>query len=360
MIKNILRRNMQTQKQILAQQIWLYTITIFIGLLVVVGGATRLTNSGLSITEWQPIMGAIPPLTLADWQIAFEKYKLIPEYLLENEGMTLAGFKAIFWWEWGHRLLARFVGFVFFIPFIYFLITKKVIKGYLVKYLFLGILGGAQGVLGWYMVMSGLVDRVDVSQYRLAAHLGLALFLMGLSFWYALALGQLRKVEANNVKRKRGGFAWFLLFVIAIQMFLGALVAGTDAGFAYNTWPLMDGLFIPFGLYDLAPFWLSAFEDITTIQFNHRMLAYFIVALVAVQAMLIFRNKTNNKTLRRSLIWMKILLLVQIILGILTLLTGMNLYIALGHQLGAAILLIAVINHVYKIAYEYSPHSYVP
>ncbi|NRA87944.1 MAG: COX15/CtaA family protein [Rhizobiales bacterium] len=344
------------QNDILAQQIWLWVICIFIGAMVVVGGATRLTNSGLSITEWKPIMGAIPPLSLGDWQVAFEKYKLIPEYLAEHSDMTLSGFKSIFWWEWGHRFLGRFVGIVFFVPFLYFWVTKKITKGYFSKYLILGLLGGGQGVLGWYMVMSGLVERTDVSQYRLAAHLCLAIFLLAMAFWYALELGSLRKWNAQDnfiAKRRRGFFAWFLLSMIALQILLGAFVAGTDAGMAYNTWPLMGDLFIPDGLYTLMPAWLSAFEDATTIQFNHRMLAYFIIIIVAIQAMLIFRNKDNNKRLRRSLIYVKIMLLVQIGLGIMTLLSFVQLHTALSHQIGAVILLVAAINHVYKIAYEY-------
>ncbi len=347
-----------TNRHLYSQQIWLWSICVFIGLMVVVGGATRLTDSGLSITEWKPLLGAIPPLTLADWQVAFEKYKQIPQFGELNSDMTLSGFKSIFWWEWGHRFLGRFVGIVFFVPFVYFLVTKKIPHGYLLKYLILGILGGAQGVLGWYMVMSGLVERVDVSQYRLAAHLGLAIFLLALSFWYALELGQMRKVNSDMnlpVKRARGSFAWAFLIIIFVQILLGALVAGTDAGHAYNTWPLMGGLFIPDGLYDLMPAWLSAFEDVTTIQFNHRMLAYLILVLVAVQAVFIFRNRENNKTLRRSLIWVKLLLLVQIILGILTLLTFVHLHTALSHQLGAVFLLLCAINHVFKIAYEYKP-----
>lgn len=343
-------------KQLLIQQVWLWVICIFIGAMVVVGGATRLTNSGLSITEWKPIMGAIPPLSLDDWKIAFEKYKLIPEYLSEHSDMTLPGFKSIFWWEWGHRFLGRFVGLVFFVPFVYFWATKQIVKGYFAKYLILGLLGGAQGVLGWYMVMSGLVDRVDVSQYRLAAHLGLAIFLLGLSFWYALELGQLRKWRADEPlppKRRRGVFAWVLLIIVFIQILLGAIVAGTDAGMAYNTWPLMEDAFIPDGLYDMMPAWLSMFEDVTTIQFNHRMLAYFIIILVGVQSVIIYRFSHSNKKLRMSLVWVKSLLLLQIILGIITLLTFVQLQVALSHQIGAVFLLVATISHVFKIAYEY-------
>ncbi|MBL1420439.1 MAG: COX15/CtaA family protein [Alphaproteobacteria bacterium] len=344
------------QKQILAQQVWLWTICFFIGLMVLVGGATRLTNSGLSITEWKPIMGAIPPLNAQDWLVAFEKYKLIPEYLFEHADMTVETFKSIFWWEWSHRFLGRFVGVLWFVPFAYFLVRKQIVKGYVWKYLVLGLLGGAQGVLGWYMVMSGLVERVDVSQYRLAAHLGLAIFLLALSFWYALELGTLKAWKADvpaMAKRRRGIFAWVFLAVIFLQILLGALVAGTDAGMAYNTWPLMGDLFVPDGLYDLMPAWLSAFEDVTTIQFNHRMLAYFIVVLVAIQAVFIYRNEASNKILKLSLVWVKLAILVQIGLGIMTLLTFVQLHTALSHQIGAVILLMLAINHIYKIAYEY-------
>lgn len=352
----VLNIGIKMQKHILAQQIWLWTICFFIGLMVVVGGATRLTNSGLSITEWKPILGAIPPLNAADWALAFEKYKKIPEYLFEHADMTVETFKSIFWWEWSHRFLGRFVGILWFVPFAYFLIRKQIVAGYVGKYLILGVLGGAQGVLGWYMVMSGLVERVDVSQYRLAAHLGLAIFLLALSFWYSLELGILRGWNADEPampKRKRGVFVWFVLLVIFIQILLGALVAGTDAGLAYNTWPLMGDLFIPDGLYDLMPAWLSAFEDVTTIQFNHRMLAYCILILVAMQAVVVFRSQNSTKQLRRSLIWVKAALLVQVVLGILTLLTFVHLHTALTHQIGAVILLMAMISHTYKMAYEY-------
>ena len=334
--------------------------------MVVVGGATRLTNSGLSITEWQPIMGAIPPLNQTDWLIAFEKYKLIPEYLAAHADMNVETIKYIFWCEWSHRFLGRFVGILWFVPFVYFWARKQIPQSYWGKFLILGILGGAQGALGWYMVMSGLIERTDVSQYRLAAHLGLAIFLLALSFWYALELGHMRRSQAgyaaninapkisnNVITRKRGPFAWFLLAIIFIQILLGALVAGTDAGMAYNTWPLMGDLFIPDGLYELTPAWLSAFENVTTIQFNHRILAYFIIILVGIQAVFIYKNPANNKKLRRSLIWVKILLLLQIVLGIMTLLTFVQLHIALAHQIGAVLLLIATINHVYKIAHEH-------
>ena len=228
-------------KQIAARpyiQAWLLAVAGLVFAMVIVGGATRLTDSGLSITEWKPILGALPPLNQADWLEAFEKYKQIPEYQVINRGMELGEFKFIFWWEWSHRFLGRFIGLAFFVPMLAFWLTGRLESRLRAPLAGLFILGGLQGLMGWYMVMSGLAERVDVSQYRLAAHLTLAAFIFAGLIWVTLDISQRRTGRV-----KFGPLA--LIVLIVLQIFAGALVAGLDAGLTYNTWPLMDGDFIP-------------------------------------------------------------------------------------------------------------------
>ncbi len=255
--------------------------------MVIVGGATRLTDSGLSITEWQPILGAIPPLTEADWLAAFEKYRQIPEYQLINKGMTLEDFKFIYWWEWAHRFLGRIIGLVFFIPFAVFALTGRLSRGTAWRCGVLFVLGGLQGALGWYMVSSGLVDRVDVSQYRLSAHLTLATVIFAAILWVAIGLGGKRHAP-------RHGMEWAALALVALillQVAAGGFVAGLDAGMGYNTWPLMDGALVPPGLMIMEPGWRNLFENAMTVQFNHRLLAY-VITLAAVAYALATRTQT--------------------------------------------------------------------
>ena len=257
-------------------RLWLLAMAALVFAMVIVGGATRLTDSGLSITEWLPILGAIPPLNDADWLEAFAKYKQIPEYQLVNKGMSLDEFKFIYWWEWAHRFLGRFIGVAFFIPLVLFWLSDRLPRWTKPHLVALFVLGGLQGALGWYMVSSGLVDRVDVSQYRLAAHLSLAVAIFAYLLWLALQLGRAR-AHAVDVSASA---AFLVAAVTFAQIVLGAFVAGLDAGHGYNTWPLMEGSLVPPGLFSMSPGWVNLFENAMTVQFIHRSFAYAVVAMV--------------------------------------------------------------------------------
>ena len=317
---------------------WLYVVAILVFIMVIVGGATRLTDSGLSITEWQPIVGAIPPLGQADWLEAFEKYKQIPEYQSVNRGMSLDEFKFIFWWEWGHRFLGRLIGLAFFFPFMFFWLTGRLEKSLLPSLIALFVLGGLQGAMGWYMVMSGLVDRVDVSQYRLAAHLTLAAVIFAGLIWVALGIGK----PARGALRL-GPAA--LIVLILLQIAAGGLVAGLDAGLAYNTWPLMDDAIVPDGMLSMSPWWVNLFENVITVQFQHRMIAYLVVIAVIDEA----RKTILRHTGAEMPAWSMVLtVIIQVALGIMTLLAFVPLTLALLHQGGAFVLLAAAIWHLHS------------
>ncbi len=351
--------NAPTEKQIKARpaiQIWLFMICALIFAMVIVGGATRLTGSGLSITEWKPIVGAIPPLNIEDWNEAFEKYKQIPQYKEINEGMSLNEFKSIFWWEWGHRFLGRFIGLAFFLPFLFFLVTKRVESSLKPKFWLMFLGGGLQGFVGWYMVASGLTERVDVSQYRLAAHLGLAILLFSYIFWVAIGLRRDDNIAVSSGKLKHenadaGGHlkahlkspAYFITGLIFFQIIAGAFVAGLKAGKAHNTWPLMDGRFIPNGLDVMTPFWKNLFENVLTVQFNHRMIAYVIAIVVLLHFIQCLFSKSYTAV--RGAAFVLFLTVAQIALGIVTLLQFVPLDLALYHQGGAVILLSASLWH---------------
>lgn len=323
---------------------WLYFVCALILAMVVVGGATRLTESGLSITEWKPIHGVIPPLSEAEWEEELEKYRQIPEYQLINKGMSLDEFKFIFWWEWAHRLLGRFIGVAFFVPMVAFWATGR-IEPWLKPRLLVGLaLGGLQGFVGWWMVASGLVDRVDVSQYRLATHLTLALFIFAYLFWIARRLSPLPEPEIQEQERL-AGLGKLVLSLVFVQMFLGGLVAGLNAGLTFNTWPLMDGQFIPRGMLAIQPIWLNFFENVMTVQFQHRMTAYVLVFTGVALAWSTFRV-SRRKELRRAGAHVGGFLLLQAIFGILTLLWHVPLSIALVHQGFAVIVLAAAVDYV--------------
>jgi cytochrome c oxidase assembly protein subunit 15 len=328
---------------------WLYVLTAMVFLMVVVGGATRLTDSGLSITEWKPILGIVPPLTEAAWHDAFEKYKQIPEYHVVNRGMTLDAFKAIFWWEWGHRFLGRIIGIVFFVPFVWFWWTQR-IPGHLTPRLIaLFLLGGLQGAIGWYMVRSGLVDRVDVSHYRLAVHLGVAVAILGLLLWTALDFGHEARWVADAAART--SHAWTaaaLLGLIFLQVLLGALVAGLKAGLSHNTWPLMDGALVPSGLGAMSPWYLNVFENVLTVQFNHRVAAYAVVAVALWHVASVLRS-TAGPHVRFSAGVLGLGILAQIALGIWTLLAHVPLSLGLAHQAGAAMVFSLSVWHLHRI-----------
>lgn len=324
-----------------AVRAWLLIVAALVFAMIVVGGATRLTDSGLSITEWQPILGAIPPLSEPHWQEAFAKYKTIPEYDIVNSGMSLAEFKFIYWWEWSHRFLGRFIGIAFAVPLVGFWLAGKLRSGYAPKLIGVLALGALQGLMGWYMVMSGLVDRIDVSQYRLASHLLIALGILALLIWLALDVGPSRQRVAGptaSAGAKRLAVAVFVL--VFVQSGLGGLVAGLKAGLTYNTWPLMDGRFIPPGLGTLSPWYLNLFENITTVQFDHRMLAYVLGALVLWHVVSLARSGTNERAVGSAGV-LAAAVIAQMGIGIWTLLWGVPLALGLAHQAGAAIVVAA-------------------
>ena len=322
-------------------RIWLFVIAALVFAIIIVGGATRLTDSGLSITEWAPVLGAIPPLSEQDWQAALEKYRRIPEYQVINRGMSLEEFKFIYWWEWGHRLLGRFIGIAFLVPLVWFWIRGYLAPDLKPKLVALFILGGLQGALGWYMVMSGLVGRVDVSQYRLAAHLGLAVLIFSWTFWIAMS----RTVPGGARARPRA--AWLIVALLYIQIVLGAFVAGLDAGQGYNTWPLMDGKIVPDGLLAASPWYLNLFENALTVQFDHRVGAYVIVAAALFHTVALFRADSAAKD---SALILLLAIVGQAALGVWTLLARVRVDLGLLHQGGAIAVLAIALWHVKRSA----------
>jgi cytochrome c oxidase assembly protein subunit 15 len=318
--------------------LWLLACATVILGMILLGGVTRLTNSGLSMVEWKPLMGIIPPLNQGDWQQLFLKYQQFPEYQKINLGMTLEEFKVIFMYEYLHRVLGRVIGLIFILPFAYFYFRRSISPQLLPKLLVMLFLGGCQGLMGWYMVKSGLVDVPHVSQYRLTAHLGLAVLIYAFIVWTALELINPPTAQPTALAKP----ACILSALIFLMILSGGLVAGTKAGYAYPTWPLMGDSFIPAGLYDMNPAWLSAFENITTIQFNHRIFAYVIALLVVCFAIYAIKSKVTGKV-RTGVYCMLFLLVVQISLGISTLIFYMPIAIAAAHQVGAVALLTATL-----------------
>lgn len=310
-------------------RIWLYGLAAFVLLIVVVGGITRLTESGLSITSWKPLSGVIPPLSQADWDAEFEAYKQIPQYSVLNSWMTLDDFKGIFFWEWFHRLLARSVGLLFIVPFAVFLFQKRLTRDLALPLFGLFLLGGFQGFLGWWMVSSGLSELTSVSQYRLAAHLCAACFLFIALVYVA------RSLLPGRALGRVTGFhmttAVLLLVLIVLQIAAGAFVAGLDAGMGYQTWPLMDGAIIPKGLLVMDPAWKNFFENALTVQFNHRNIAYLIVIFLG---WLIWRRHKDGgfAGVHGWLPALGVVVLLQVSLGIGTLLMSVPIAMAVSHQ----------------------------
>lgn len=325
-----------------AIRIWLGVVLATLFCLVLVGGATRLTDSGLSITEWKPIHGAIPPLTAAEWEEEFALYQRIPEYEQVNKGMTVEEFKKIFWWEWGHRLLARSIGLVFALPLLYFWISGRIERRLRLPLVGLLALGGFQGFIGWWMVSSGLAERVDVSQYRLATHLVTACLIFAGCTWImrALAPHSDDPEPSHGARRFAAAFAFLTLF----QIYLGALVAGLDAGLAYNTWPLMDGALVPSDLFVQSPAWLNLFENAKTVQFVHRLGAYVLFAAAFVHMIQCLRQAPSTTHARRSVL-LFVLVTIQAALGVTTLLLQVPLHAALAHQGGALVVLGFAVAH---------------
>lgn len=329
---------------------WLMVIVALVALMVVVGGATRLTDSGLSITEWKPVTGIMPPLSQSHWDSEFEKYKEIPEYALVNSGMTLDDFKGIYYWEWGHRFLGRMIGFAFALPMIWFMARGQVRRSLVPRLIGLFVLGGLQGVMGWYMVMSGLADRVDVSQYRLAAHLGLAVLILTATLWVALGLIQPRKWQGALRDQSPVALAAIgVTALVVLQMLLGAFVAGIHAGKIYNTWPLMEGALVPSGLMAMSPWYLNFFESHLTVQFDHRMVGYLVFFAIVGLVGWIERQKLEP-SIRAAARLLAGAVTLQMGLGIAALLSVVPLSLGLLHQAGALVVLLASIYLLHRLA----------
>jgi cytochrome c oxidase assembly protein subunit 15 len=330
---------------------WLLVCCALVFAMVVVGGITRLTHAGLSITEWQPIVGTVPPLSASDWDEAFAKYRATPEYRQVNAGMSLAAFKRIFWWEYAHRLLGRAIGVVFLVPFLWFLLRGRLPRGYAGPLALIFLLGGAQGALGWYMVASGLVDDPRVSQFRLTAHLGLAFLIFGAMLWTAWSLRAPRAPVSRDRERRAVG-RWTLAFVALVftMVLTGGLVAGLRAGFAYNTFPLMQGHFIPPEVLMLDPVWKNFFWNMATVQLDHRLIAW---TLAVVTPLLWWRIERTTDMPRRARIGARLLVAmvaVQIALGIATLVNVVPLPLAAAHQAGALIVFGLALNLLHAVS----------
>ena len=328
-------------------RIWLGSIALLIVVMILVGGATRLTDSGLSITEWQPIMGVMPPLSDADWEKAFAAYQKIPEYTKLKRGMSLDEFKTIFWWEWAHRFLGRMIGVVFFVPFVAFWLAAYIPRNYLPRLIGLFLLGGLQGPVGWYMVKSGLVDRTDVSQYRLAAHFGTALLILGYTLWLLFGLSTDAQPDRNHVRSRAPTWvAGTILALIFLQLLAGALVAGLDAGFGFNTWPLINGAFVPNGLGEASPWYLNLFENPLTVQFDHRMLGYTVVVVALAQLGWLALRRAPSQLIGSALT-LALLALLQAVLGVWTLLLAVPIPLGLAHQAGAIAVFCTAVYHLW-------------
>jgi len=323
---------------------WLVSIAALIALMVLVGGATRLTESGLSIVEWKPVTGVLPPLDQQQWSQAFEGYKTIPQYRAMNAGMTLAEFKTIFWWEWSHRLLGRVIGAAYLLPFLWFM-RRGVLATDLRRRLWVIFgLGALQGAVGWWMVASGLSQRVEVSQYRLATHLVLALLILAEIVWTLRRLTERPRLSASTPRLKITAAA--LVVLTFVQLYFGALVAGLRAGKIYNTWPDIDGGLIPSAarLFFEAPWWRNLFDNTLTVQFEHRMTAYLLLLLALLHAFDAIRSRAGAAAVTGAL-WLVAAIALQATLGILTLLNQVPMDLALAHQAVAiAVLTLAVLQ----------------
>jgi cytochrome c oxidase assembly protein subunit 15 len=327
--------------------VWLVMVAALVVATLLVGGATRLTESGLSITEWKPVTGIVPPFTEAQWQAEFDKYKLIPQYRELNRDMTLGEFKTIFWWEWGHRLLGRTIGAVFLLPFLFFLWRGWVGHGLRWKLWSLFGLGALQGAVGWWMVYSGLSDRVSVSQYRLAFHMTLACVIYAAIVWTLRGLNSAAVVQAP--RRVSIGAAALALLVL-LQIYLGALVAGLDAGLTYNTWPLIDGALVPSAerLWFLTPLWRNFFENDLTVQFVHRMVAYVLWAAAILHAVDVVRTLQRGPSATLA-VWLAVAVTLQAAIGVATLLYQVPISLALLHQAVAIVILTISVTHAERL-----------
>ena len=336
-----------------AIRLWLSALGILVVLMIVVGGLTRLTDSGLSITEWRPVAGALPPIGVEAWEAEFDKYRQIPEYQLQNEGMTLAEFKTIYWWEWWHRQLGRITGLVWAAGFLFFLAARRIPAGWTGRLLLPGALGGVQGVIGWWMVSSGLSgDELDVSSYRLALHLGLAFVILGIIAWQVMLLGrsEVGLLQARRVRDARLlSSATGLMHLAFLQILLGALVAGIDAGRTFNDWPGMAGQFFPPAAFDLEPAWRNFMENAGLVQFMHRIAGYLLLALGI--AFWLRARRSGNRATRGAFTSVLAMLVLQLMLGITTVLYVAPPGLAVLHQLGAVLLFLLILRARFLASY---------
>lgn len=339
-----------------AIRIWLMILFVMVTAMIALGGATRLTDSGLSIVEWAPVTGTLPPMTDADWQAEFQAYQQIPQYQQLNPNMDLTGFKQIYWWEWSHRLLGRMVGLVWAIGFFGFLLTRRIPTGWTPRLLGVGVLGGLQGAIGWWMVSSGLVEGMtSVASYRLAIHLGLAFVILGLIAWYVLLLG---RSEADTVRARRAGepklfsMSTGLMHLAFVQILIGALVAGIDAGRTYTGWPTMGGEWIPAAIWAPTLGWRNLFENPALVQFIHRMAGYLLTIFAIVVWMR--ARKSPHPVTRGAFTVMLVMVAVQVGLGIMNVLHASPLPLALTHQIGAIALFVLIIRARYNARYPYA------
>jgi cytochrome c oxidase assembly protein subunit 15 len=331
--------------------VWLLVVCTLIFAMVVLGGVTRLTHSGLSMTDWKPVTGWLPPLSDQAWLAEFERYKQFPEYKKVNFGIDLAGFKSIFWFEFSHRVLGRSIGLIYLIPFLFFLWRKRVSGALMPKLWLMFVLGGLQGFLGWWMVSSGLVDRPDVSHYRLTAHLGLAIVIYAYGLWIAMALLKPAAAHLRDRIQKFYRVALMLVGAIFVVILSGGLVAGLDAGFAYNTFPTMNGQWIPDGIAIMSPWFVNIFENTITVQFDHRWLA---IATSTATVIFWFRaTRIDLSTNVRIIIHLLLVSVVmQVTLGIVTLVNVVPVSAAAAHQAGALVLLTAALAAAHALRVE--------
>ncbi len=334
-------------------RVWLVALFLLVVAMIVVGGLTRLTDSGLSITEWKPVTGALPPMDDATWGAEFDKYKATPEFALQNTTMTLEAFKTIYWWEWGHRQLGRVIGLVWAVGFAGFALARAIPPGWTGRLLGIGALGGLQGAIGWWMVASGLTgDRVDVASYRLATHLGLAFVILGFLAWYVLLLGRTEAALMTARRAREDRLAQIstgLLHFTFLQIVLGALVAGIDAGRGFPTWPLMNGQFfpadafyVPDGAGGVRPLWAAFFENPGLVQFIHRMSGYLLFVF-GIVVWLRGRKSAHGST-RAAFHGVMAMLVAQMALGIAAALTAAHLQVAITHQIGAILLWVLILR----------------
>lgn len=321
---------------------WLLFMAFIVFAMVVVGGATRLTESGLSMVDWRPVTGVLPPIGDEAWNAEFAKYQESPEFKLKNYHMSVEDFKGIFYWEWGHRLLGRLIGLFFFVPMVWFWVRGRVPGGYKPKLLALFILGGLQGLLGWYMVKSGLVDEPAVSHYRLTAHLSLALLIFSALFWTALSL---LNPQPSSAPKKLKRMTHIAMLVLVLQLIMGGLVAGLKAGHIFNTWPLMGDSFVPEGLWVIEPTWRNFLDNAITVQFDHRIGAYLLTLMALA---IVWAARKSEKPLKNRAYLLITAVGIQMLLGIIMLLKEVPVSWGTAHQAGGVLVLAAIINLMHK------------